>query len=339
MTKAHIMVVEDERIVAADIQDRLRALGYGVTALVTTGEEAEQVAAETRPDLVLMDIMLKGQMDGVEAAERITGALGIPVVFLTAHADETTLQRAKITAPFGYILKPFDERELHTTVEIALYRHATEAKLKRVERWLAAVVESIGDAVVATDKWGLITFMNNVAGTLTAWKPEDVPGKPMTEVFPLLDELNQQPIESPVSRVVTEGAILQGRNHTLLMAKDGSTSPVEYTAAPIRDDQSNITGIVWVFRNLKPRREADAEHTQLVGQIQAALAEVQAARDLLPVCPACTKMRSDPEYVRKLEAYLRAHPEGQSAQALCPECANPSTESVPKPGRGGKGDK
>jgi PAS domain S-box-containing protein len=339
MTKAHIMVVEDERIVAADIQDRLRALGYGVTALVTTGEEAEQVAADTRPDLVLMDIMLKGKMDGVEAAERITGALDIPVVFLTAHADETTLQRAKITAPFGYILKPFDERELHTTVEIALYRHATEAKLKRVERWLAAVIESIGDAVVATDRWGLITFMNTMAGNLTAWTPEDALGRPMAEVFPLLDELNHQPIESPVSRVVTEGVTFQAHNHTCLLARDGSRCPVEYTAAPIRDDQSNIAGIVWVFHNLKPRREAETEQLHLETRLHAALAEVQAARDLMPVCPACKNKRNDTEYARKVEAYLRANTGSQIDQALCPECANVTRQSPSKPNRGEKGDK
>jgi PAS domain S-box-containing protein len=251
MTKAHIMVVEDERIVAADIQDRLRTLGYGVTALVTTGEEAEQVATETRPDLVLMDIMLKGQMDGIEAADRITANLNIPVVFLTAHADETTLQRAKITAPFGYILKPFDERELHTTVEIALYRHATETKLKRVERWLAAVLESIGESVVATDKWGLITFINARAASLTGWNGEDAAGRALSEVFAMVDIATQQPLESPVSRVITEGVVIRCENETLLVAKDGTTTVVKYTAAPIRDDYDHITGIVWVFRRVE----------------------------------------------------------------------------------------
>src|SRR5205823_3297493 len=129
----------------------------------SSGEEATRIAGESHPDLVLMDIILKGAMDGVEAAERIRSQYDIPIVFLTAHADQNTLDRAKITAPFGYILKPFNERELHTTVEIALYRHATEARVKKLEGWLSAVLESIGDAVFATDKWGLITFMNPTA--------------------------------------------------------------------------------------------------------------------------------------------------------------------------------
>ena len=165
MRKAQIMV-EDEGIVAADIQSRLNTLGYEVVACTGSGEEAERLAAQSKPDLVLMDIKLKGQTDGILAAETIRANLDIPVVFLTAHADEATLQRAKVTAPIGYVLKPFDERELHTAVEIGLYRHAAEAKLKRLEARLEAVLSSIGDALGVTDKWGLITLINPAAAAL-----------------------------------------------------------------------------------------------------------------------------------------------------------------------------
>ena len=116
----HILVIEDESIIALDIADGLRRLGYRVVAVVPSGEQAIQKAAETHPDLVLMDIKLKGDMDGVQAAEHIRAELDIPVIFLTAFADEATLQRAKITQPFGYLLKPFEDRELHSAIEIAL---------------------------------------------------------------------------------------------------------------------------------------------------------------------------------------------------------------------------
>jgi len=318
MTKAHIMVVEDERIVAADIQDRLRALGYGVTALVTTGEEAEQVATETRPDLVLMDIMLKGQMDGIEAAERITSNLNIPVVFLTAHADETTLQRAKITAPFGYILKPFDERELHTTVEIALYRHATESKLKKVERWLAAVLESIADAVVATDKWGLITFLNERACSLTGWIQDDAVGRPLADVFQLVDEVTQQALENPVSRVVTQGILIHWSEPTSLISKGGAATPIGYTAAPIRDDQGSITGIVWVFRDVSGPQAARGGQPA-VREIPSPDVQVGVLSSLLPVCGSCKRVRDDASYWKEVEAYLQSSPNTQLG--LCPECA------------------
>ena len=130
MSKAKILIVEDERIIAKYIQNTLRALGYDISAIVSSGEEAIKMAGEVRPDLVLMDIVLKGDMDGIEAAEQIRNLFDIPVVYLTAYANEKLFQRAKITEPFGYILKPFEERELQIAVEIALYKFEMTQKLK-----------------------------------------------------------------------------------------------------------------------------------------------------------------------------------------------------------------
>ena len=127
MEKQKIMVVEDSIVVSRDIQNRLTTLGYGVAAAAVTGQEAIDNAEETRPDLILMDINLKGPMDGVEAAEKIHKRLDIPIVYLTAQSDEGTLKRAKLTVPFGYLLK---QRDLHTTIEIALYKHESEIKLQ-----------------------------------------------------------------------------------------------------------------------------------------------------------------------------------------------------------------
>ena len=129
MTDPQILVVEDEGIIAKSIRVMLKSLGYAVAAVTSSGEEAIKKAAETHPDLVLMDIVLEGDIDGIEAAEQIRGRFDIPVVYLTAHADENTLKRAKITEPYGYILKPFSERELHAAVETALYKHMVERKL------------------------------------------------------------------------------------------------------------------------------------------------------------------------------------------------------------------
>ncbi|GAB1544421.1 hypothetical protein NUACC21_70970 [Scytonema sp. NUACC21] len=130
MADARILIVEDERIVAKDISKRLKNLGYVVVAAVSSGEEAIEKAAETRPDLVLMDIRLKGKMDGIKASEQIRAEFNIPVIFLTAYADEKTLQRAKVTEPFGYIVKPFDERELYAAIEVALRRRMSEEAVR-----------------------------------------------------------------------------------------------------------------------------------------------------------------------------------------------------------------
>ncbi len=130
MSTANILIVEDESIIALDIQNSLLNAGYAVAALATCAEEALNLAAQLMPDLVLMDIRLRGEMDGVDTAEKIRREFNLPVVYLTAHADENTLQRAKISEPFGYILKPFEDRELITTIEIALSRHKAEVAIQ-----------------------------------------------------------------------------------------------------------------------------------------------------------------------------------------------------------------
>lgn len=131
MSASRILIVEDEEIVAFDIETILMSLDYEVLAIVASGEEAIALAEKMRPNLVLMDIMLKGSINGVEAAQKIRTSFNIPVVYLTAHTDVSTLQDAKITEPFGYIIKPFNEKELQTTIEIALLRHQAEDRMRQ----------------------------------------------------------------------------------------------------------------------------------------------------------------------------------------------------------------
>ena len=140
-TPTQILVVEDEPIVALDLQQRLEKMGYRVPSVVATGEAAIEAATRQQPNLVLMDISLEGAMDGVEAAEHITATSRIPVVFLTAFSNDQTLERAKVTEPYGYLLKPFEERELQTTIEVALYKHKAEKALRQAHDELELRVE------------------------------------------------------------------------------------------------------------------------------------------------------------------------------------------------------
>ncbi|CAK0762300.1 two-component system, response regulator PdtaR [Gammaproteobacteria bacterium] len=145
MTAARIMIVEDEVITAMDIKQTLEKLGYNVVAIESTGEKAVECACEKKPDLILMDISLAGEIDGIEAAERIYLDSDISVIYLTAYADEKFLERAKVTQPFGYLLKPFNERELHSNIEIALYRKIAEKQLKENQQYLH---ESLNGAIM-----------------------------------------------------------------------------------------------------------------------------------------------------------------------------------------------
>jgi PAS domain S-box-containing protein len=263
MSDVKILVVEDESIVAMDIKHRAESLGYTVTGITPSGEDAIQKATETLPNLVLMDIVLKGEMDGVEAAQKIRDSLDIPVVYLTAYSDEKTLKRAKVTEPFGYIIKPFEDRELHSAVEVALYKHKMEKKLKESEKWLSTTLESIGDAVIATDENGKVKFMNPVAMEITGWGELDAFGKDLDEVFNIIREDSGAPI-NPLNEVIEKNQIIELNEPTILITKDGKEVPIDDSSAPIRDETGNIIGVALVFRDITERRKAEKEREELL---------------------------------------------------------------------------
>ncbi len=258
MAKANILVVEDETIVAKYIQKWLRSLGYSVPAVVSSGEEAIEKTEEIHPDLVLMDIVLKGNMDGIETARRIRARLNIPIIFLTAYADENTLERAKVTEPFGYIIKPFEERELHSTIEMALYKHRMERQLKESREWFATTLKSICDAVIATDREGLITFMNPVAESLTGWEQKEALGRDLKEVFRVIDEKTRIPIENLGADVLRQGVVTNPTEH-ILISRYGREMYIDDSVAPIKDDSGNIMGVVLIFRDATERRRMAEE--------------------------------------------------------------------------------
>jgi PAS domain S-box-containing protein len=259
MAKANVMVVEDEGLIALSIQRTLRKLGYEVPAVTASGEEAVRQALALRPDLVLMDIMLEGDMDGIAAAAQIQQCLDVPVVYLTAYSDDHTLARAKVTGPFAYLIKPFEEADLRSTLEMTLYRHGMERKLKEREHWLATTLKSIGDAVIATDANSTITFLNPRAECLTGWRREEAAGKPVADVFQIIDEATRLSPPNPLDRALATGTVTDLVNPTLLVAKNGEERPIDDSAAPIRDEQGNQMGGVLVFRDVTERRRIEAE--------------------------------------------------------------------------------
>jgi len=215
--------VEDERIVAEDLRDMLKSLKYEVVGIVSSGEDAIQMAEETRPDLVLMDIQLNGQLDGVQAAEAIWAHQGIPVTYLTAFADENTLERAKATLPFGYILKPFEERDLKTTIEIALYKQRMDSTLSAMNNWHASAIDSISDGIIATNPKGGITFMNPAAEAITGWTLREAFGKKFNDTF----------------KVSTSG---------ILKTRDGRDVHVDHRVSTLRNEAGDSTGNIVLLR-------------------------------------------------------------------------------------------
>jgi PAS domain S-box-containing protein len=254
--KNRIFVVEDESIVSLEIQDRLNKLGYSIAGSSVSGEKTLELMPDTKPDLILMDIMLQGKLDGIETARQIKQLYDIPVIFLTAYADNDTLQRAKLTDPYGYIIKPFEERELHTAIEIAIYKHESDRKLHEKDDWLKTALQSIGDAVIATDNEGKIKFMNQVAEQLTGYSSGESLGKPLGKIFKVINEYTNKRIDNPVTMVLQTGKVIGLANHSALISKDGTVKPIMDSASPIKDNKGNISGIVLVFQDLSERKIA-----------------------------------------------------------------------------------
>jgi len=250
MDKARILVVEDESLLAEDIQERLKNLGYEVAAVAHSGEEALAGVAAAQPDLVLMDIRLKGKMDGIDTARVVRERFNLPVVYLTGEADTATLERAKATEPLGYLLKPIDEKRLHSTVEIALYKHKMDQRLRRIERWFATTLKSIGDAVIVTDPEGRVTFMNPMAETLTGWKSGETAGKPLAHVYETVSAETREPLDSLVPQALLEGVVAGPTSRAVLISRNGSETPIDDSAAPVRDNAGQITGVVLTFRDV-----------------------------------------------------------------------------------------
>ncbi|MHB8985599.1 MAG: PAS domain S-box protein [Eubacteriales bacterium] len=257
MMEVKIMVVEDSSIVALDVKKCLTKLGYVVSDTVDSGEEAIKKAGELKPDLILMDIRLKGEIDGIEAADQIYHLFDIPVIYMTAYSDKEILERARITEPFGYIIKPFEVRELQMAIEIALYRYKMNERLKESEDWLFTTLRSIGDAVITTNTKGQVVFMNAVAEGITGWKLGEATGRTLADVYNVVSEETGEAINNPVTKVLESDAAVDLINHCLLIARDGRLTPIDYNAAPIKDVKENVTGVVLVFRDITKRRRGE----------------------------------------------------------------------------------
>ena len=270
MTKADILIVEDEALVAADLGDRLREMGYTVAAELSSGEEALEKIAALRPDLILMDIVLDGEMDGIEAARQVRSRWDTPVVFLTAHADNNTLRRARLAEPFGYVIKPFAEAELHATVEMALYKHKADSQLRKMEQWLATTLRSIGDGVMTTDEQARVTFLNPMAERLTGWKLLEAAGRTSAEVLRLVHRQTGESVADPAQRAIAGAASGTIPSGAALMSRHGWKIPVDDSATPILDEDGHARGAVVVFRDCSQQTWLEEERLHLEEKMREA---------------------------------------------------------------------
>jgi PAS domain S-box-containing protein len=241
MTKARVLVVEDEGVVALALRRCLESLGHEVTGSVATGEDAIRRAREIEPDIILMDIRLKGAMDGIQTAERILSTMKIPVIYLTAYSDEETLKRARSTDPFGFLLKPFDESAVRSAIEMTLHKAVSQTSMQNSLDRMSAILKGLPESVVVVDYKGTITFVNAKAETLLGVSSRHAVGKHVGQLVRLSDAATGAPESLPVSRPLLEKemVLLSG---LVLTRDDGSRIDVDVNISPLRDGADAVTG-------------------------------------------------------------------------------------------------
>lgn len=276
MSKAGILIVEDSFIVAFHLRKTLESEGYEVMGIESSGEAALAFIETQRPALVLMDIMLGGRLDGIETARTIRSRYNLPVIYITALTDKETIQRAKITEPYGYLTKPFEDREIFTVVEMALYKHEIESKLRQSEEKFFSTVRSISDSVIIIDEQYRIVYMNPSAEAVTGWTLSKTSGKLLYDIFILRDSLTEEYPVNPFQCVLHLGKVNSLPPNLVLLSGKGTERPIgEGSMSPVINERGKFMGMVIIFKDLSDK----VEHEKLVKDFEkrhmAALLEGQ----------------------------------------------------------------
>lgn len=253
--KKKILIIEDERIIAEDIKNTLIRLGYDVCDIVSSGEEALHQSSSLQPDVVLMDIMLHGNMNGIEAGRRIREELNIPIVFLTSYADDKTLQEAKLADPFGYLLKPFEDRELHVMLEIAFYKIRMEKLLTESEIKYRTLVESVDDGILTLNEHDRITFSNAAASNILGQTVMELQGQ---HLVTFADKTSRQLLET--SLLKCKSGMPERIDLSLAISTSGEEKRmiIDLRLKPILKDKQ-YQGSFAVFNDITMRKEREVK--------------------------------------------------------------------------------
>lgn len=296
------MVVDDETIISMQLENRLKQLGYNIAGNASTAEEAISLADQLKPDLILMDIVMPGKLDGIEAAGIIRRDLDIPVIFLTAWADEELVKRAKDVQPYGYIVKPYNEREIQATIEVALHKISIDRHLKNQERHLRSVINTLDDAVLSFDGDNRIMFANEAAETLFGYTSAELIGKPVSmlivpEYIDIFNDYSRAvlDIKDNIDSETSFSLVVRNKLRQEL-TMDVSLVPADTAAQPV------ITMISHIHVELPPAETVGTE------------------KQVMPICSSCKKVRNENGRWLEIEAFLKQRFNIDFTHSICPTC-------------------
>lgn len=311
MTK--VLIIEDEQMIAEDIKHTLIQFNFEVAGIFNRGEDAIINVPALKPDIILMDIMLEGDMNGIETGKLLLKDNDIPIIFLTAYADTATVDSTKSIAPYGYILKPFDAKELYATIEIALIKHKSEKELNKSK----ALFESM--------------FLGNPEPCIYLdidFKVIDINPRCIEFFGFSLDETKNKNIDTLIIPEDYEEEAAKLNNETLSgyvyfdtyrKNKAGKVLPVSISAAPIIID-GKPEGSFVMYKDISKRKKIEEEREKLIKELQKTLNEVKTLEGLIPICAHCKKIRDDSGFWGNVEQYISKHTNVDFSHGICPDC-------------------
>ena len=264
----NVMIVEDDLISSTLLKKQCGLIGYDVVAAVSSGEEAIETAQGSAPDIVLMDINLEGEMDGIDTADYIFRNYNIPVIFITVSTDDETLNRAKKSNPYGYIIKPVDQKDLKMGIEMAILRHSLETTISENEERVSTILNSIGDAVVVVAPDDMITYMNPVAEIMAESSSSKSLGRRFGEVINIQSSTGQG--LKTIKSLETD----RGVSNFYILKKKAGSIPIEFKMSPQMDIQGNFIGTVIVFRDITDRMRSEEKTRETLAQLRKAMGGV-----------------------------------------------------------------
>lgn len=310
---SRILVVDDEVVISMQVEERLNSMGYNVVGRASSGKEAVEKARELMPDLVLMDIVMPGSMDGIEASRAIKKDLDIPIVFLTAFADDVNIMRAKVTEPFGYIVKPFEDREVKAAIEVALYNKSVNSKLRRSEQKYRTIMETASDPIIIFDAETMdVLEVNKKAMELFGIDYYQFVGTNVLHLFP---DGKVKEGKNVLTKLTSEEETIFG--NIFILNGEGEETPVEVSACVANLEDRAV--VIAALRDVTKRRLDDWER-KILEELRRSLEKSKRLSGIIPICASCKKIRDKNGNWIQLEAYIQDNSEADFSHGVCPDC-------------------